>query len=532
MGGDTSMSIRQLDQTPTWAVTGVSAVIIVISVTLENVLRKFGKYLTEKHKKALFQALEKVKAELMVLGFISLILTFSQRYIAKICISDRVADTMLPCAKRHQHVKEGSHRSLLGYEHHRLLSDVSTSTCNKGKVPLITVDGLHELHILIFFLAIFHVLFTATTGFLARLKTRDWKHWEAETLSPEYQFSHDARLTHEDSFIKNHTSFWIQHPFFFYTGCFFRQFFWSIRRSDYLTLRNAFISRHLAPGSQFNFQKYIKRSLMDDFQVVVGISPVLWASFLIFCLLNVNGWRMMFWASLIPLVITLAIGTELQVILTKMALDPSERNRVQSIPLVLASDKYFLFLKPHLMLHLIHFVLFQNAFQITYFLWIWYEYNIDSCFHDNKTFVILRLVIGIGVFILCSYITLPLYALLSQMGSNMKKSIFDEQTSKALMQWRMSVRKKLGDKSSKSLNRELGDRLGTSISPHSSPLTLPRSKTTGYTERSVTKFGAEQPSRFKPPNTQQVIDVNVDDQHETEIQNADGFSVKSMPPSP
>ena len=79
-------------------------------------------------------------------------------------------------------------------------------------------------------------------------------------------------------------------------GCFFRQFFKSVSKSDYLALRNGFISVsvhcdlfflgnsllpmklkfllsqvHLAPGSKFNFQKYIKRSLEDDFKVVVGV---------------------------------------------------------------------------------------------------------------------------------------------------------------------------------------------------------------------------------------------------------------------
>jgi mlo protein len=46
---------------------------------------------------------------------------------------------------------------------------------------------------------------------------------------------------------------------------------------------------HLAPGTKFDFQKYIKRSLEDDFKVIVGISPPLWASALIFLFLNVNG---------------------------------------------------------------------------------------------------------------------------------------------------------------------------------------------------------------------------------------------------
>ncbi|PWA59856.1 MLO10 [Artemisia annua] len=428
MAGDTSEVTRQLDQTPTWAVAGVCAVIIIVSIALEKVLHKLGKFFTDKHKRALFEALEKVKAELMVLGFISLILTFSQYYIAKICIPISVADTMLPCAKRDkgEKEKEGARRLLLWYEHGRMLAGAKESSCEKGKVPIITVDGLHQLHILIFFLAVLHVVYSAATMALGRLKTRGWKQWEEETSSHDYEFSNDPsrfRLTHETSFVRAHTSFWTRIPFFFYIGCFFRQFFRSVSKSDYMTLRNGFINLHLAPGTKFNFQKYIKRSLEDDFQVVVGVSPVLWASFVIFLLLNVNGWQAMLWASVMPLVVLLAIGTQLQAILTKMALEITERHAVvQGIPLVQASDKYFWFSRPRLILHLIHFVLFQNAFQITYFLWIWYEYNINSCFHDNMKLVILKLVIGVGVLILCSYITLPLYALLSQVWHQFRTS--------------------------------------------------------------------------------------------------------------
>ena len=58
--------------------------------------------------------------------------------------------------------------------------------------------------------------------------------------------------------------------------------------------------------------------------------------------------------------VILAVGTKLQAILTKMALEITERHAVvQGIPLVQASDKYFWFSKPHLILHLIHFALFQ-----------------------------------------------------------------------------------------------------------------------------------------------------------------------------
>lgn len=40
----------------------------------------------------------------------------------------------------------------------------------QGKVPLISLNGLHQLHIFIFFLAIFHVFYGALTMTLGRLK--------------------------------------------------------------------------------------------------------------------------------------------------------------------------------------------------------------------------------------------------------------------------------------------------------------------------------------------------------------------------
>ncbi|KAB1212696.1 MLO-like protein 8 [Morella rubra] len=474
----TSTQTRKLDQTPTWAVAGVCLVIIVISIALEKLIHKLGEWFTERHKRALFEALEKVKSELMVLGFISLLLTFGQNYIARICLPANALDNMLPCATDGENDSSTESRRRLLWFDRRVLAAVGSSapSCKAGYEPLISVEGLHQLHILIFFLALLHVLYSAITMLLGRLKIRGWKEWEQETSSHDYEFSNDPsrfRLTHETSFVRAHTSFWTRIPFFFYVGCFFRQFFRSVSKADYLTLRNGFITVHIAPGSKFNFQKYIKRSLEDDFKIVVGVSPVLWASFVVFLLLNVNGWQALFWASLLPMIIILAVGTKLQAILTKMALEITERHAVvQGIPLVQGSDKYFWFSQPQLILHLIHFALFQ------------YSFGLKSCFHSNFKLAIIKVSLGVAVLCLCSYITLPLYALVTQMGSRMKKSIFDEQTSKALKKWHMAVKKKHPSGGGQSPVRTLGQSL-TSSTVHSLGHTLHRFKTTGHSTRST-----------------------------------------------
>ena len=58
--------------------------------------------------------------------------------------------------------------------------------------------------------------------------------------------------------------------------------------------------------------------------------------------------------------IILLVGTKLQVIITKMALQNMERGDViKGMPVVQPTDDLFWFSRPHLLLYLIHFVLFQ-----------------------------------------------------------------------------------------------------------------------------------------------------------------------------
>ncbi|CAA7025176.1 unnamed protein product [Microthlaspi erraticum] len=408
-GGGVGEGPRELDQTPTWAVSTVCGVIILISIVLELMIHKIGTLFERKRKKALYEALQKIKNELMVLGFISLLLTFGQNYIASICIPEKYGGAMSFCSPNEGpsgHAKnpkttEHIDRHLLSFQR-RILADAAPAKCKKGYVPLISLNALHQVHIFIFFLAVFHVIYSAITMMLGRAKIRGWKVWEEEVVNDHEMMNDPARfrLTHETSFVREHVNPWVKNRFSFYVMCFFHQMIRSVRKSDYLTMRHGFISVHLAPGMKFNFQKYIKRSLEDDFKVVVGIRPELWAFVMIFLLVDVHGWYVTAVITMIPPVLTLAIGTKLQAIISDMALEIQERHAViQGMPLVNVSDRHFWFSRPQLVLHIIHFILFQNAFEITYFFWIW-------------------------------------------MGSTMKRSVFDDQTSKALKQWHNKAKKK------------------------------------------------------------------------------------------
>ncbi|KAL2485705.1 MLO-like protein 12 [Abeliophyllum distichum] len=110
---------RTLEQTPTWAVAVVCFVLVAISIIIEYIIHLIAKWLKSKHKNALYEALEKIKSELMLLGFKSLLLTVGQGPISDICISAKVGATWHPCTK-YQEIKKYKDADI-EVEHHRKL---------------------------------------------------------------------------------------------------------------------------------------------------------------------------------------------------------------------------------------------------------------------------------------------------------------------------------------------------------------------------------------------------------------------------
>ncbi|CAM8967390.1 unnamed protein product [Rhodiola kirilowii] len=462
---------RTLEHTPTWAVAAVCFVLVVTSIVIEHLIHLAGKWLKKKHKKALFESLEKIKSELMLLGFISLLLTVGQGLISNICIPASAARSWHPCSKQEDRKNEESDSDEESNNRRRLLSAISSSgqslrrilasdesgkCASKGKVPFISTEGLHQLHIFIFFLAVFHILYCILTMALGRLKMRKWKHWEKETRSLEYQITYDPkrfRFMRDTTFGRRHLSTWSETPLLIWIVCFVRQFVRSVPKVDYLTLRHGFILAHLAPESQtmFDFQRYINRSLEEDFKIVVGISPPIWFLAILFILFNTHGLYSYFWLPFIPFIVILVVGTKLQVIITRMGLRIQERGGqvIQGVPIVEPSDNLFWFNCPRLLIYLINFVLFQNAFQVAFFFWTWWEFGFQSCFHKHKEDIAIRIAMGLLIQFLCSYVTLPLYALVTQMGSSMKATVFDERVAFAIKKWHKSAKRNLKLKQSR-----------------------------------------------------------------------------------
>ncbi|XWS21892.1 hypothetical protein CRYUN_Cryun30bG0094800 [Craigia yunnanensis] len=444
-----------LEYTPTWVVAVVCAVIVFISLAVERILHLFGKYLKKKNQKPLFEALQKIKEELMLLGFISLLLTVFQDRIAKICISKDLANQWLPCQENKELTTTAHFQTLFSSflpngSGRRLLAEASdpAAYCTaKGKVPLLSTTALHHLHIFIFVLAVVHVTFCALTILFGSTKIHQWKSWEDYAKDMEYDPEGVVKTkitqVQEHDFIRNRflgigknseLQGWVY--------SFFKQFYGSVTKSDYITLRLGFIMTHCRGNPKFNFHNYMMRALEADFKKVVGISWYLWAFVVIFLLMNFVGWHTYFWIAFIPFILLLAVGTKLEHIITQLAQEVAERHIVVEGELVVQpSDDHFWFNRPRLILRLIHIILFQNSFEIAFFAWIWVQYGFNSCMMGQVRFIIPRLVIGVFVQFVCSYSTLPLYAFVTQMGSSYKKAIFEEHIREGLVGWARKAKK-------------------------------------------------------------------------------------------
>ncbi|KAL5990709.1 hypothetical protein ACLOJK_011613 [Asimina triloba] len=360
-GGESSVP---LEYTPTWVVAAVCSVIVVISLLLERALHILGKYLLKKKKqKALFEALLKVKEELMLLGFISLLLTVFQGSISRICIPEHLTRHMLPCKKEKlpaaantAHFQSFFSFSGISSGGRRLLAQVSEDHCAKvsslekeldeliagvetgpsfsrhnmgdieiedapqhgrsrlrtphfcGKVPLLSIEALHQLHIFIFVLAIVHVVFCLLTMILGSARIYQWKHWEDSIAKENY----DTNIE---------------------TTCLCK----------------------------------LHDELNNDFSNLL-----------------------------------LAVGTKLEHVIIQLAHEVAEKHTaIEGDLIVQPSDDHFWFNRPKIVLYLIHFILFQNAFEIAFFFWI-------------------------------------------LMGSSFKKAIFDEHVQEGLLGWAQKVKKRKG----------------------------------------------------------------------------------------
>ncbi|KAL8046538.1 hypothetical protein ABFX02_08G184100 [Erythranthe guttata] len=450
--------LRSLALTPTWSVATVLTVFVAVSLLVERSIHRLGNWLKKTDRKPLVAAMEKMKEELMLLGFISLLLTATSSIISNICIPSKFYDsTFSPCTKKdvdeeRENSNSNSRRLLMTFfgfgsqSHRRVLNVLNQNTCRENYEPFVSYEGLEQLHRFIFVMAITHISYSCLTMLLAIVKIHSWRVWEDEAQMDRHnslsEITRALTFQRQSTFVRVHTSSPMdRNSFLVWVTCFFRQFGRSVVRADYLTLRQGFITNHNLT-SKYDFHSYMIRSMEEEFQRIVGVSAPLWGFVVAFMLFNVKGSNLYFWIALIPVTLVLLVGTKLQHVIATLALESAGITGSFSGPKFRPRDELFWFDKPELLLTLIHFVLFQNAFELASFFWFWWQFGYDSCFIKNHSLVYFRLIVGFAGQFLCSYSTLPLYALVTQMGTNYKAALIPQRIRETIHGWGKAARRR------------------------------------------------------------------------------------------
>ncbi|XP_019094871.1 PREDICTED: MLO-like protein 14 isoform X1 [Camelina sativa] len=448
---------RTLGLTPTWSVATVLTVFVVVSLIVERSIHRLSNWLQKTKRKPLFAALEKMKEELMLLGFISLLLTATSSTIANICVSSSFHnDRFVPCTR--SEINEELESTISSVKRTQLtrspffqimrrrLSGIGENTCSEGHEPFLSYEGMEQLHRFIFIMAVTHVTYSCLTMLLAIVKIHRWRIWEDEAHMDRNDsltvVAREKIFRRQTTFVQYHTSApLVKNRLLIWVICFFRQFGHSVVRSDYLTLRKGFIMNHHLTLT-YDFHSYMIRSMEEEFQKIVGVSGPLWGFVVGFMLFNVKGSNLYFWLAIIPITLVLLVGAKLQHVIATLALENAGITEYASGVKLRPRDELFWFKKPELLLSFIHFIQFQNAFELASFFWFWWQFGYHSCFLRNHLLVYLRLILGFSGQFLCSYSTLPLYALVTQMGTNYKAALLPQRVRETINGWGKATRRK------------------------------------------------------------------------------------------
>nr|ACN85303.1 Mlo family protein [Oryza ridleyi] len=251
----------------------------------------------------------------------------------------------------------------------------------KDEVPLLSVEALHQLHIFIFILGLVHVVFCATTILLGGAKIRKWKHWETEICK---EMEHKLKQVEASpvGIVRNHQGEFIS------------------ERTKGFWMKLAVVSWIIAFLKQFHGS--VNKS---DYKALRS-----------------------------------AFG------LRHFPHHPSFDFYKYMVRALEHDFKRVVGISWYLWLFVILFLLLNiNGWHIYFwlaFLPLFVTYGFDSCIMEKKVYAISRLVIGVLIQVICSYVTLPLYAIVTHMDGGIKLQGLGSGLHEYVAEWALGARKK------------------------------------------------------------------------------------------
>eukprot|EP01025_Chloroclados_australasicus_P005895 TRINITY_DN118_c0_g1_i6.p1 TRINITY_DN118_c0_g1~~TRINITY_DN118_c0_g1_i6.p1 ORF type:complete len:662 (-),score=61.27 TRINITY_DN118_c0_g1_i6:819-2804(-) len=298
-----------LDETPRWRLSVLFMVIVVLSLVGHIGLHSLEEYFRKQKRKGLKHTLQSLKDELFALGLITLLLITLQDQLVKICVPGGDDD----------YGKYGSYdkySSSSGYPtspeyspslgNRKLLAGTgSTFKCASGKEPLWSITVLHEIHILIFIIAVVHLVQAAGSMIIAELRVRRWKKYEDMSNHDMVPLKRKGAIKAKGRLI----TLWAQ--------SFFMQFIDSVDRPIYLAIRRLFIEK-MELDDNFNFHTFVIDSMEEDFAKLVEFQWVMWLIAAIYILIPWQAWSVI-WLPCVFLLAMLIVGAKLQSVAIQLA---------------------------------------------------------------------------------------------------------------------------------------------------------------------------------------------------------------------
>eukprot|EP00898_Chlorokybus_atmophyticus_P008578 jgi/Chlat1/8721/Chrsp9S08551 len=426
-------------ETPTYYTAALFAFFLGVSLILERALEHADKYLKRNKLKGLRSALRKMRNELMLVGFISLLLAASQQQLEKICVSESSLDNWTPCSSTYKVAPDvEASGAPVGSGERRLLAtvpdEVSSLKCSAGKGQMWSTTLQHQAHIFIFLIAVVHILYSCITMIISVYKVRQWMKWEHIATESEKNEDDEHEGSDDEARRAHVAQKWGGEHFSVFRPItpLILQFVKSFTMHDYLHLRREFCRMHV-PGSKFKFHRYLMRSVENDFARIVGVSVSLWMVTIIYVLLDAVWQVSKFIQAFVPLALTIVVGWKLSHIVQQLAVDAPHDSSNEE--LMKRRDQLFWFQKPKLLLHIMEFIIFQNAYQVANILFDLWQLGASSCLFHPMTQTIVQSIVSVVLLIYVALRLLPVYTMVVSMGSNYNKAIFSDHVHEKLMNW-------------------------------------------------------------------------------------------------
>eukprot|EP01023_Acetabularia_acetabulum_P006120 TRINITY_DN12554_c0_g1_i11.p1 TRINITY_DN12554_c0_g1~~TRINITY_DN12554_c0_g1_i11.p1 ORF type:complete len:653 (-),score=135.65 TRINITY_DN12554_c0_g1_i11:726-2684(-) len=279
-----------LDETPRWRLSILFLVVVFLSLVGHIGLHCLEEYFKKHKRTGLKHTLQSLKDELFALGLITLLLITLQDQIVKLCIDggDDTYSQGYPTTNR------------------KLLAGTGDSfKCPEGKEQFWSITALHEIHILIFLIAIVHLVQAAISMVLASFRVRRWKKYEDRSRHDMVPLKRRRAIKTKGSW----AALWIQ--------SFLAQFSDSVDGPVYLAIRRIFLEK-MELDDDFNFYAYVVDSMEEDFAKLVEFQWMMWLIAAIYILLPWEAYTII-WLPCLFLIIMLIVGAKLQAVAIQLA---------------------------------------------------------------------------------------------------------------------------------------------------------------------------------------------------------------------